>query len=339
MHIALEAMQLPKDTEVITSPISFMASSNAAFYAGMTPRFIDIDPRTLNIDIAKVSAEINLNKKISAVIPVHFGGLPCDMKTLSENLKSSGVAVIEDAAHALGASYDCGSKVGSCKYSDMTVFSFHPVKSVTTGEGGVITTNNIDLYNRLLQLRSHGINQQMESFIAPLLASTDGVRNPWYHEMQRLGYHYRLTEIQAELGISQMKKLHRFIARRQSRAKFYDTHLSKMKNLCPAQLVEVQNSARHLYVIRIDFTTINVSRTELMSALKEKGIGTQVHYRPIPQQPYYVDMGYDFTKYPEALHYYEEALSIPLYPTLRRGQQKYIIKTLLALIEKSRLDN
>lgn len=339
LHIALEAMQLSKDTEVITSPISFMASSNAVFYAGLTPRFIDIDPGTLNIDIAKVTAEIGLNKKISAVIPVHFAGLPCDMKFLSESLKSTGVAVIEDAAHALGASYDCGSKVGSCKYSDMTVFSFHPVKSVTTGEGGVITTNSIDLYNRLLQLRSHGINQQTEGFIAPLLASTDGVRNPWYHEMQRLGFHYRLTEIQAVLGISQMKKLRSFIARRQSKAKFYDTHLSKMKNLRPAQLAQVQNSARHLYVIRIDFTRINMSRAELMSALKEKGIGTQVHYRPIPQQPYYVDMGYDFTKYPVALHYYEEAVSIPLYPTLRRGQQKYIIKTLHALIEKPMLDN
>jgi len=335
LHIALEAMQLPKGGKVITSPISFMASSNAAFYAGLSPLFIDIDPKTINIDIAKVGAEISSNKKVSAVIPVHFGGVPCDMQLLSEYLQASGVAIIEDAAHALGASYDCGSRVGSCKYSDMTVFSFHPVKSVTTGEGGVITTNSIDLYNRLLQLRSHGINQQTESFTAPLLASTSGVRNPWYHEMQRLGYHYRLTEIQAVLGISQMKKLSRFIAKRRSRANFYDIQLSKKNNMRPAQLVQVQNSARHLYVIRIDFTRINLSRAELMNALREKGIGTQVHYRPIPQQPYYVEMGYDFTEYPEALLYYTEALSIPLYPTLRRRQQKYIIKTLHELIERS----
>ena len=339
LHIALEALQLPKGGEVITSPISFMASSNAAFYAGLSPRFIDIDPNTLNIDIAKVGAEIVSNKKVSAVIPVHFGGLPCDMKALFEYSKTSRVAIIEDAAHALGATYECGSKVGSCKYSDMTVFSFHPVKSVTTGEGGVITTNSFDLYNMLLQLRSHGINQQKENFVIPLLASTNGVINPWYHEMVRLGYHYRLTEIQAVLGISQMKKLHKLIAKRQSKANFYDQNLSE-SNLCrPAQSMKVQNSARHLYVIRIDFSKIGLSRAEMMTALKENGIGTQVHYRPIPQQPFYVEMGYDFADYPEALHYYEEALSIPLYPKLKRRHQKYILKTLHSILIKPKSVN
>lgn len=337
LHIALEALQIPKGGEVLTSPISFLASSNAAFYAGLTPRFIDIDPSLLNIDIDKVAIELDSNKNVSAVIPVHFGGLPCDMKVLSEYTKSNGVPVIEDAAHALGASYACGSKVGSCKYSDMTVFSFHPVKSVTTGEGGVITTNNIEIYHRLLQLRSHGINQQSENFLNPLLASTNGVRNPWYYEMQRLGYHYRLTEIQAVLGISQMKKLKKFIANRQSRAKFYDLMLTESKLVRPAQLVEVQGSARHLYVVRIDFSKIAISKADLMHALRQKGIGTQVHYRPIPQQPYYANLGYDIAEYPEALHYYEEALSIPLFPKIRRRQQKYVLKTLLELLESNNL--
>jgi len=335
LHIALEALQLPKLGEVLTSPISFMASSNAAFYARLTPKFIDIDSSSVNIDLNKVRDELETNDQVVAVIPVHFGGLPCDMKVLSQYTNSKGIPVIEDAAHALGAVYDCGSKVGSCKYSDLTVFSFHPVKSVTTGEGGVITTNNLELYHRLLQLRSHGINQQSEGFVEPLLASTSGLNNPWYHEMQRLGYHYRLTEIQAVLGISQIKKLGRFIEKRQSKAKFYDSVLAESSLLRPAQSVKADKSARHLYVVRIDFSRINLSRAELMHALKRKGIGTQVHYRPIPQQPYYAKMGYDFTKYPNALHYYEEALSIPLFPTLRRRQQKYIVDTLLELLESN----
>jgi UDP-4-amino-4,6-dideoxy-N-acetyl-beta-L-altrosamine transaminase len=335
LHIALEAMQLPKGGEVVTSPISFMASSNSAFYAGLSPRFIDIDSKTLNLDIAKVVAEISSNRKVSAVIPVHFGGLPCDMKTLSEHTRLIGLPVIEDAAHALGASYECGSKVGSCKYSDMTVFSFHPVKSVTTGEGGVITTNDFGIYQRLLQLRSHGINQLSDSFQNPLLSSTNGVRNPWYHEMQMLGYHYRLTEIQAVLGISQMKKLQKYVAERQSRANLYDDLFANSKIVRPAQEVENSGNARHLYVVRIDFSSIQISRAELMVALKEKGIGTQVHYRPIPQQPYYVNLGYEVTDYPEALHYYEEALSIPLFPKLRRRQQRYVARVLLELLTRT----
>lgn len=332
LHIALEALQLPKNGEVLTSPISFLSSSNSAFYAGLTPRFIDIDPKSLNIDLHKVGAEITSNKNVSAVIPVHFGGLPCDMEVLSEYTKPIGMPVIEDAAHALGASYKCGSKVGSCKYSDMTVFSFHPVKSVTTGEGGVITTNDFEIYQRLLQLRSHGISQLIENFQSPLLSSTNGLRNPWYHEMQRLGYHYRLTEIQAVLGISQMKKLNRYIAKRQSKAELYDLLFANSTILRPAQEIDMYESARHLYVVRINFSASNISRAELMVALKDRGIGTQVHYRPIPQQPFYANLGYDFADYPEALHYYEEALSIPLFPKLRRSQQKYIVKTLTELL-------
>ncbi len=328
----MEALQLPKGGEILTSPISFMSSSNAAFYAGLTPKFIDIDPKSLNIDLNKVGAEIAANKKVSAVIPVHFGGLPCDMKVLSEYTTQIGMPIIEDAAHALGASYKCGSKVGSCKYSDMTVFSFHPVKSVTTGEGGVITTNDFEIFQRLLQLRSHGINQLTEKFQNPLLSSTNGIRNPWYHEMQRLGYHYRLTEIQAALGISQMRKLKKFIAKRQSRAKLYDLLFANSAIVRPAQEIDAQASARHLYVLRINFSTIKISRAELMVALREMGIGTQVHYRPIPQQPYYANLGYDFADYPEALHYYEEALSIPLFPKLRRSQQKFVAKTILELL-------
>ncbi len=338
LHLALEALQIPKGGIVLTSPISFMSSSNAAFYAGLTPKFIDIDPDSLNIDIEKVAANLESSEEVKAIIPVHFGGLPCNMKELSQSTKSQGVPVIEDAAHALGSVYECGSKVGSCKYSDLTVFSFHPVKSVTTGEGGVITTNRLDLYQILLQLRSHGINQEKKYFLNPLLASTNGLSNPWYHEMQRLGYHYRLTEIQAVLGISQMKKLRKFISKRQSKAEYYDKVFADSSFVRPAQSVGTNRSARHLYVIRIDFTNIEISRAELIVALKKKGIGTQVHYRPIPQQPYYANLGYDVADFPEALHYYEEALSIPLYPKLRKSQQKYVVNTLLKLLTRTNLN-
>lgn len=333
LHLALEALQIPKGGVVLTSPISFMSSSNAAFYAGLTPKFIDIDPGSLNIDIEKVVANLESHEEVKAIIPVHFGGLPCDMKVLSQYTNSQGVPVIEDAAHALGAVYECGSKVGSCKYSDMTVFSFHPVKSVTTGEGGVITTNSLDLYKILLQLRSHGINQEKENSLNPLLASTNGLSNPWYHEMQRLGYHYRLTEIQAVLGISQMKKLKKFILKRQSKAQYYDTKFAEFSFVRPAQSVGTNRSARHLYVIRIDFSKTKHSRATLMHALREKGIGSQVHYRPIPQQPFYANLGYDFAEYPEALHYYEEALSIPLFPNISRRQQRHVVKTLFGLLQ------
>jgi UDP-4-amino-4,6-dideoxy-N-acetyl-beta-L-altrosamine transaminase len=333
LHIALEALQIQDGREVITSPISFLSSADAAIYAGLTPKFVDIDSQSLNIDINLVRSELSTNDQVAAVIPVHFGGLACNMKLLSEYTKSKDVPVIEDAAHALGAVYECGSKVGSCKYSDMTVFSFHPVKSVTTGEGGVITTNSADLYNSLLKLRSHGINQQSEKFLDPLLASTNGEKNPWYYEMQQLGYHYRLTEIQAVLGTAQIKKLKKFVSKRRAGATFYDNLIADAKFVRSAQDINRSQSARHLYVVRIDFAKVSLSKAGLMRALKEKGIGTQVHYRPIPQQPYYSNLGYDFADYPEALHYYEEALSIPLFPKIRRKQQRYIINTLLDLLE------
>jgi UDP-4-amino-4,6-dideoxy-N-acetyl-beta-L-altrosamine transaminase len=333
LHIALLALEIDRSSDVVTSPISFLASSNAALYCDLNPRFVDIDPNSINLDLNEVSTLIKNNPKIKAIIPVHFAGLPCDMSRLNDIAKERSIYIVEDAAHALGATYACGSKVGSCKYSDLTVFSFHPVKSVTTGEGGVITTNNFDLYQRLLQLRSHGINQNKDQYLNSVLSKTLGSPNPWYYEMQRLGYHYRLTEFQAVLGISQIKKLNRFISSRQNAAEYYDRLFAKSKIVKPAQTDPKKNSARHLYVIRIDFTALNISRFELMAKLKEKNIGTQVHYRPIPQQPYYESLGYRVEDYPQSLIYFEEALSIPLYPKLTRRKQRYVAGVLLKLIE------
>ena len=329
LHISLLALQIEEGKEVITSPISFLASSNSALYCALKPNFVDIAVNDLNIDVSKVKSEVEKNPNVKVILPVHFAGLPCDMKLISEIAKEKNLYVIEDAAHALGAAYSCGSKVGSCKYSDLTVFSFHPVKSVTTGEGGVITTNSETLYRRLLQLRSHGINQFKEEYTDRIPSQTLGKPNPWYYEMQSLGYHYRLTELQAVLGIAQMKKLKAFIKKRTASAKYYLELLSNSNSISVAQSLKSDaNSAWHLFVIRIDFSRVQRSRMEIMELLRAKGIGTQVHYRPIPLQPYYVEKGYKVSDMPNSLKYFEEALSIPLYPNLKRKQQRYIVKTL-----------
>lgn len=328
LHLALLALDLEPKSEVVTSPISFVSSANAALYSGLTPRFIDIDPVSKNLSPELLHQLLSSNSKVSAVIPVHFAGLPCDMRTIHQLSARYGFKVVEDAAHALGASYEDGSPVGSCKYSDMTVFSFHPVKSVTTGEGGMITTNSYKLYLKLLQLRSHGIVQNDADLQDDLLGFTDTVRNPWYHEMQRLGFHYRLTEIQAALGISQIKRLGRFIDCRKAIAERYDQMLSDVPRITPIQRNYRENSAHHLYVIEIDFSEVNFSRARLMNILKDSGIGTQVHYRPIPTQPFYRRLGYTTDTLPEAMDYYSKCLSIPIYPKLKSWQQRRVVSVL-----------
>lgn len=333
LHLALLALELEPNSEVVTSPISFLSSSNAAFYSGLKPRFIDIDPNTLNISVTRTVEAIAQNDSIKALIPVHMAGTACEMEELSKICREKGVAIIEDAAHALGGYYSNGQPVGNCKFSDMTVFSFHPVKSVTTGEGGVITTNNQYLYRKLLGLRSHGINQLDDLLVNPIMAFTNHKKNPWYHEMQSLGFHYRLTEIQAALGISQMKKLDSFIAQRRELAKNYDALFKLADNVRVSQKVTRGGSANHIYVVQVNFSKISISRADLMAELKKRGIGTQVHYRPIPTQPYYVKLGYQTRSIPCALEYYSQCLSLPIYPGLKYRQQKKIVKTFLGLIQ------
>ena len=200
-----------KNTKVITSPITFVASSNAALYCDAEPIFVDINPDTINIDCNYIEEALKKNDQIKAIIPVHYAGLPCDMENIQILGKKYQSYVIEDAAHALGAKYADGSMVGSCKYSDMTGFSFHPVKSIAAGEGGMITTNNQDIYNKLIKLRSHGINKLNDKLIDDNLAYTGNIKNPWYYEMQELGYNYRITDIQCALGKSQLLKLPNFL--------------------------------------------------------------------------------------------------------------------------------
>ncbi len=335
LHLALLALELEPNSEVVTSPISFLSSSNAALYSGLKPRFIDIDPGTLNISVAKTLRAITESDSIKALIPVHMAGSACELEELSKVARARGVAIVEDAAHALGGHYPDGQPVGNCAFSDMTVFSFHPVKSVTTGEGGVVTTNSETLYRKLLRLRSHGINQLDDPLVDPILGFTDGKKNMWYYEMQELGFHYRLSEIQAVLGISQMRKLDKFILRRRRIAKHYDKLFKGCPGVHPTQTHMRDLSAHHLYILQIDFSQKLISRHDLMVKLRSAGIGSQVHYRPIPTQPYYQKMGYTTSPIPEALEYYSTCLSIPIHPKITKRQQRKIYKKIVQLLNES----
>ena len=332
LHIAMLALDLPQNSKVITSPISFVASSNSILYSGHRPVFLDIDSKTINLDLDLVENHVKLDTDVRAVIPVHFAGLPCDMRKLKKIATENNLRVIEDAAHALGAIYETGEKVGSCKFSDMTVFSFHPVKSITTGEGGMITTNDYNLYKKLLRLRSHGINKLDDDFRNSILSSTAGVTNPWYYEMIELGFNFRLTEIQAVLGISQMKRLDGFIKRRAMLAENYQKLLQNSFKISVAQKTNIVGSSNHIFPVRIKFDKSLQSRNRVMNQLKSFGVHTQVHYIPIPSQPYYQQLGYEITAIPNAFSYYAEALTIPLFPDLTARKQRKIIKLLENLI-------
>ena len=335
LHLAVMALELPVDSHIITSPISFVASSNAILYSSHQPKFIDVERETINIDLNLVAQEIESNKNVRAVIPVHFAGLPCDMEKLARLSTATGIKIIEDAAHALGASYPNGNKVGSCEFSDMTVFSFHPVKSITTGEGGMITTNSSDLYKKLLRLRSHGINKLNDALVSSLNSRTNGLLNPWFYEMQDLGFNYRLTELQAALGVSQLGRLDKFIMERRSKVAWYLINLSGIPNVAPAQSTCSLISAHHIFPIRVRYEHLNIPKAQLMTTLREKGIGTQVHYIPIPLHPYYQKLGFGMEKLPEAMSYYHEALTLPLYPNLKKSQQNKVITEIKTLIEIS----
>ena len=331
LHLAHLANGHPVGSNIATSPISFVASANTIIYAGHKPLFVDIDFDSGSMSVDKLVDLIN-KINISTVVPVHYAGLPCDMKRIHNLCSEKNISIIEDAAHALGATYNSGEKVGSCTYSDMTVFSFHPVKSITTGEGGMITTNNEDLYHKLLKLRTHGIQRKEDGFQDKILGYSDGKPNIWYYEMDSLGYHYRLTEIQAMLGYSQMKKIDRFMKKRKAIAKRYDNYLSNIENIYKSQSRIGGESANHLYTIKIDFTKLKISRNDLMNELRGKGIITQVHYIPIPLHPYYKELGYDVHNLPNAMNFYHQVLSIPIYPKLSILKQFKVYKNLRKLL-------
>jgi len=331
LHLAHLALGQAKGSKVITSPISFVASANSIIYAGQEPIFIDVDPYTGNISVEKLQEAIGKHQ-IKTVVPVHYAGFPCEMEKIFKICQKESILIIEDAAHALGAAYDTGEKIGSCKYSDLTVFSFHPVKSITTGEGGIITTNNEDLYLRLIKLRTHGIAKNDQPVQNEILGLTHGKRNAWYYEMQELGFHYRLTEIQAALGVSQMRRIDSFINKRRKVAKRYNKFLKKLNNLDVLKSNENMTGAFHLYPIKIKFDKILISKNDLIQALRKLGVMSQVHYIPIPLHPYYKNLGYTVAELPNAIDFYYRILSIPIYPGLSILKQRKVIRSLTKLI-------
>lgn len=333
LHLACLAAGVGPGDHVVTTPNTFVASANCALYVGAQPQFADIDPETLNLDARALARKCVELGTVKAILPVHFAGLPCDMPAIREVAAAHRAVVIEDASHALGAVYGDGSRVGNCRYADMTVFSFHPVKIIAAGEGGMITTNSEDLYRRLLRLRSHGINKGDDKFLILENAGQDGVANRWYYEMQELGYNYRLTDLQAALATSQMRKLPAFLKRRRELTDEYDRAFQEHPRIRLTQTNRRDASSHHLYVVRIPFDRLKTSRGRLMQHLFEAGIITQVHYIPVPLHPYYQNRGYRIGSTPQAERYYQEALSLPLYVGLTCDQQQFVVETLQRFLQ------
>lgn len=315
LHAACYAAGIGEGDEVITTPITFAASSNCVLYCGGTPVFADINPETYNISPEDIERKIT--PKTKAIIAVHFTGQPCEMEQIHVIAHKYNLIVIEDGAHALGAEYQ-GKRVGTL--SDMTTFSFHPVKHITTGEGGMILTDNPELYQRLKLFRTHGITREEE-----LLTKNDG---PWYYEQLDLGYNYRITDIQCALGVSQMDRLPEFLEKRKQIAKRYNEAFAANEQIQLPYQKEGCDNAWHLYVIRIK----NGKRKEIFEKLRAAGIGVNVHYIPVYQHPYYRTHGYAEVTCPNAEEYYKECISLPMYPDLKEEEQEYVIEKVLEYI-------
>ena len=331
LHLTAIAAGVKPGNFIVTSPITFVATANAARYCGGDVLFADIDPDTINMSPAALKELLSKNLNVRAIIPVHFAGLPCDMVSIKNLADNVGAVVIEDAAHALGATYPNGKRVGCCENSLMTIFSFHPVKAIAAGEGGMITTNDELVYRHLLRLRSHGINKLDDPLVLSNQAFSEGMKNPWYYEMQELGFHYRITDIQCGLGLSQLGKLDKFIAKRRDLAQRYDAAFQNMHNCNQIHSESRSVSGMHLYVLRINFDKISYNRAELMKALKLKGVGTQVHYLPVTAHPYYQNINIH-ASHPAATDYYNQALSIPLFYDLGNDDQDIVISAFKELV-------
>lgn len=315
LHAACFAAGIQPGDEVITTPLTFAASSNCVLYCGGTPVFADVDPKTYNIDPEDIRRKIT--DKTKAIIAVHLAGQPCDMDEIHKIAKEHDLLVIEDGAHALGSVYK-GKKVGTL--SDMTTFSFHPVKPITTGEGGMIVTDNEEFYKKMMLFRSHGITRDEN-----LMTRNDG---PWFYQQLDLGYNYRITDIQCALGCSQMKKLDRFLARRKEIVARYNEAFADCENLVtPYQLPETESSW-HLYIVQVK----NCDRKKVFEALREQGIAVNVHYIPVYMHPYYQEHGYKDIHCRNAEEVYSHIISLPLYPTLMVEEQEYVIETLKHII-------
>jgi len=323
LHLACLALGVAKGDRVWTSPNTFVASANCALYCEAQVDFVDIDPASYNMSVDQLSEKLAQAEKIGClpkvVIPVHHSGRSCDMKRISELGKKYGFKIIEDASHAIGGKYG-GEAVGNCHYSDITVFSFHPVKIITTGEGGVATTNQPDMARKMELLRSHGITRNE----AEMTQESEGT---WYYQQTDLGFNYRMTDMQAALGRSQMDRLNEFVSRRHEIAERYQTLLSGTPVTLPGVSGE-SYSAWHLFAVRLQLGAINRTHREVFDAMRQAGIGVNIHYIPVYLQPYYQRMGFRKGYCPESEKYYAEAISLPMYAGLTDSQQDRVVSAL-----------
>ncbi|QSV47179.1 UDP-4-amino-4,6-dideoxy-N-acetyl-beta-L-altrosamine transaminase [Geobacter benzoatilyticus] len=327
LHIACLAAGIGPGDILWTSPNTFVASANCGLYCGATVDFVDIDSRTYNMSVERLEEKLEQaerdGKLPKVVIPVHFAGQPCDMEAIGRLAGRYGFTVIEDASHAIGGRYK-NEPVGNCRHSAMTVFSFHPVKIITTGEGGMVLTNSPELHERLLRLRSHGITRD------PALMAGES-HGPWYYEQIELGFNYRMTDIQAALGVSQMTRLDEFVKRRHQLAERYDEALAELPLTLPWQHPDTW-SAFHLYVVRLNPGTIRKSRRQVFEDLRGRGLLVNIHYIPVHTQPFYRATGFADGDFPESERYYREAITLPLYAGLAEGDQDRVITTLREIL-------
>jgi UDP-4-amino-4,6-dideoxy-N-acetyl-beta-L-altrosamine transaminase len=323
LHIACLALELGPSDWLWTTSITFVASANCGLYCGAKVDFVDIDPATYNISTAALEAKLYDAEKQArlpkVLVAVHLCGQPCDMENIHALGQKYGFKIIEDASHAIGGKYK-GEFIGNCRYSDVTIFSFHPVKIITTAEGGMAVTNSDELSSQMALLRSHGITRDAEQ----MTHAPDG---PWYYQQIGLGFNYRMTELQAALGVSQMERLDAYVSRRHALARRYDQLLQSLPVTTPWQH-EDSYSGLHLYVIRLKLQKIDKSHCEVFDLLREHGIGVNLHYIPVHTQPYYRRMGFKQGDFPQAERYYAEAISLPMYQTLSDEQQDQVVSVL-----------
>ncbi len=328
LHNACLALDLGKDDWLWTSPNSFVASANCGLYCGARIDFVDINPQTYNLSVSELEKKLvkaqRENKLPKVLIPVHFAGQSCDMKRIHSLSKEYGFKIIEDASHAIGGQY-LDRPIGCCQYSDITIFSFHPVKIITTAEGGLATTNSEELAERMRLLRSHGVTRNQKLM-------TKDIEGAWHYQQIDLGFNYRMTELQAALGVSQMKRLDEFVSKRHSLQERYDLLLKNLPIIKPFQ-AENTYSALHLYPIQIVLNKVQKSREQIFNELRDSGIGVNVHYMPIHMQPYYHQFGFNEGDFPNSEDYYSQAISIPLFHSMSLVQQDEVIAKLKMIIK------
>jgi UDP-4-amino-4,6-dideoxy-N-acetyl-beta-L-altrosamine transaminase len=327
LHIACLALELGKGDWLWTSPNSFVASANCGLYCGAKVDFVDIDPKTYNLSAKELERKLiqakQDNKLPKIVIPVHFSGQSCDMKRIHSLSQEYGFKIIEDASHAIGGKY-LDQPIGGCQYSDITVFSFHPVKIITTAEGGLATTNDEKLSERMQLFRSHGVTRN------PKLMSKLS-EGGWYYQQVDLGFNYRMTELQAALGVSQMQRLDEFVTQRHTLQERYNLLLSSLPIVKPYQDRD-SYSALHLYPIQIDLDSVDKSRQQVFDELRQDGVGVNVHYIPIHTQPHYQELGFKEGNFPNSEVYYSRAISIPLFHAMTLDQQDQVVATLKKIL-------